>query len=89
MNSDIVVFSIIASGALLLCLSLFFSRNQKKGKAHKHHFEKLGGGGKTKKCPRCGTSCKPIHRGLYWDNTSKPYVEYNCQNCGCFFTNNE
>lgn len=43
MNSDIVVFSIIASGALLLCLSLFFSRNQKKGKAHKHHFEKQGG----------------------------------------------
>ena len=44
MNLDIVIFSIIASGALLLCLSLFFSRNQKKGKAHKHHFEKLGGG---------------------------------------------
>ena len=44
MNSDIVVFTIIASGALLLCLSLFFSRNQKKRKAHKHHFEKLGGG---------------------------------------------
>ena len=88
MNSDIVVFTIIASGALLLCLSLFFSRNQKKGKAHKHHFEKLGGV-KNKKCPRCGTSCKPIYRGQYWDNTSKPYVEYNCQNCGCFFTNNE